>query len=247
MQPLQAHAREPLLSGLYKMMTGQKDPDPMVTRRAPFIKPNSMATPTADSMGLPYNYYDEKDTVDSLAVPHRDKDEVAKWLTGVISEILDVDGPQYENHLKNLLMVMSPDAISSYDDFMQSNDILTALTQKGKRAYAFVEEEPLLVNKGIIDNRYQWLYILPATLTLMSSTQHDYESLRDNPSNYRLQLRIQIARTEEKEAELQSGLDPEDSSIPKEKTLSNDNNFMEESKQGLIIKNLEIRKNPYSR
>lgn len=249
--PAKTHAREPFFTGLYKAIKGEKDPDPAVTLHAPFIKKGDMDTPTADKMGLPYNYYDNRDTVKSLAAPHMDKDEVAAWLTRVISEIFSVKPDKYERHLKAVSTVMSPSAVGSYDSFMQENDLLGAMRSRRMELHAFVEEEPLLLNKGVMDNRYQWLYIMPATVTLLSPmAAQDYERSRaKDSSSMHLQLRILVSRTEAGEAISRAGLKEKKETLQESSATNEDDeyDFEGENAEGLIIDSIEVHKNPFAR
>jgi hypothetical protein len=249
--PAKAYAREPFFAGVYKAIKGEKDPDPSLTLQAPFIKKGDMDTPTADKMGLPYNYYDNQDTVKSLAAPHRDKDEVAAWLTRVVSEILSVKPDKYERHLKGISAIMSPSAVSNYDSFMQESDLLNAMRNQRMELHAFVEEEPLLLNKGVMDNRYQWLYIMPATVTLLSPmAAQDYERSRiKDSSSMHMQLRILVSRTEAGEVIRRAGLDEDtkDLRANSDGKEADEYNFEAENEEGLIIENLEVHKNPFGR
>ncbi len=247
--PANVYARESFFTGISKAIKGEKEPDPSVTLRAPFIKPGDMNTPTADKMGLPYNYYDNQDTVNALAAPELNKDEVSSWLTNVISEILSTEPDKYERHLKKISVVMGPDAVNSYDSFMQESGLLNTMRDNHMQVRAFVEEEPLLLNKGVVDNRYQWLYILPATLTTLSATVQDYSSVveRDR-ANTRLQLRVLVVRTEAAEAIRRAGLqDAKDEFDGESDSKDGEYNFEGENDQGLVIESLEVRKNPFAK
>jgi hypothetical protein len=209
--------------------------DPTKTLQAPFIKPSEQATPTADAMGLPYDPSGGLNTNTDLAEPHRDEDQVGDWLTNKVSEILDTPGngqKGWDRHVESLTPLMTKSAIESYVNFMNESNILGTLTANSLQIHAFVEQKPLLLNKGVVDGRYRWLYEVQATLSKLPGTIKDYEKIEvGKTTNYRYLIRIQVGRMQE--ADATTGIDAQ--------AQADDDS--DDPNAGLVIESWDIRKN----
>jgi hypothetical protein len=220
--------------------------DPGKTLRAPFVKPGDMDTPTADKMGLTYTPYSEKEKgALNLAQPHRDQDQVGLWLSDKVSEILNIKPSDYDDHMKAIKPFMTPDALVAYTKFMEDSTILNRMRLNHLQLHSFVEQSPLLLNQGPVDDRYRWLYEVPVTLTFLREGLKDYDenNVPASSSNYRLLIRIQIGRVVEGQDSppppppVTEGGDDANGAGMKSDTDNDQNN------QGLKIESWEVRHN----
>ncbi len=201
------------------------DADPAVTLQAPFIHPGDMDMPTAKAMGLTYWADVDDQPLSSLAKPHRGGDQVAEWLVSSVSEVLDTNEEKYSDHLQQLEEIMDKTAVASYNRFMQESRIYSRMSMGKYHIHAFVEEKPFLLNKGVIEGRYRWLYDVPATITFIKEDVKDYQDSSDT-SNFRLLVRMQVGRIQDAET------------AEKEKTADEN-----ESGEGLKIETWEVLQN----
>lgn len=170
--PSRAYAFEfpDLLSKWFPQWFGPEDtgPDPSKTLQAPFVEPGSVPKNPGASIGIPHRYADEEDVGD-LSKPHRTHVQVAEWLTRALAEVLtiDPDPTLLKVHFGRLKTGMSTYAIQSFRAFLTEHAVIDALRENHMVLKGVVNDQPLLLNEGVVEGRYRWLYQVNATLTFM--------------------------------------------------------------------------------
>lgn len=156
-------------------------PKPEETLLAPFATPESLAAheKAADdnALKIPYEPIHGVNSDKALTEPHRTKDEIATWLLKAISEALNVTGDNYENHLAFLKTGMDDYAIADFQKFMNDSNILATLRANGLKLQVYVEEKPVMLNSGALENRYRWLLETPVTLSFLPRDMTTYKDV----------------------------------------------------------------------
>lgn len=185
---------------LWRRILGQKDvgPDPGVTLQAPFINPETLQTPTADQMKLPYSPVKSPESTVQMDRPHRHEEQVAIWVMDTLAAALSVEAGRYAVHLRQLEQVMDRSALAAFDQFMRSTNILSRLEAGDYQLRGLVDEKPFLINQGVVGGHYRWLYEVPVTLSFMPRDVHrrTYEDKKTDPASYKLTITTQVGRAE---------------------------------------------------
>ncbi len=177
-------------------------PKPEETLQAPFADPALRQPLQENSLGIAYTPPTNVNTEETLSVPHRTKEELSAWLINAVSEVLNVDPVKYAEHLKFLETGMDPYAIKDYDAFMKSTNILPMLEAKGMEMRSFVEEDPSLLNAGVLEGRYRWLFEMPVTLSFLPRNTTSYRQLdQSDLSRESVIVKVQIGRSTSGQAE----------------------------------------------
>ena len=236
----------PFMTWMYDLVFKVRRPDdPSYTLRAPFIRPRDLKTPTATAMGLPYGEdVDADQEAGNLSVAHRSEDQVGGWLIGRASDILDVSGDNWDDHIKIISSLLTKAALDDYMNWMNTSGLLGRLSANHLHMHAYVDDVPLLLNQGAVDGRYRWLYEVHATLSFLYNGSHDY----DNPDNQtiatknlKITIRMQIGRV----AEIEAANDEEDDDPAHHITISKIGVQPQDNSEGLTLESWDVRHSDY--
>lgn len=178
-------------------------PKPEETLLAPFATPESLAASkkAADdnALKIPYEPVHGVNSDTALAEPHRTRDEIGTWLLKAISEALNVTGEDYEKHIAFLKTGMDDYAIADFQKFMNDSNILATIRANGLKLQVYVEEKPVLLNSGALENRYRWLFEMPVTLSFLPRDMTTYKDMnsRDIMKEYVI-VKTQVGRVVDK-------------------------------------------------
>ena len=195
------HNGLPDLLAIYLPKYFDKDyglPDPGLTLQAPFIdKKMAAKAPEDNALGIRYEPEKGINVETDLTQPHRAKEEIAEWLIKALSEILDIDAAGYTQHLKFLETGLDPYALTAYDTFMKESGIIGSLQGNNLKLRSYVEESPMLLNSGVLEGRYRWLFEVPVTLSFLPKDLKTYKGFesKDIPNEYII-IKLQVGRAE---------------------------------------------------
>lgn len=125
--------------------------------------------------------------------PHRRPEDLAEWLVRATSEIFTMDYNGYENHIKHLSTGMSETGLAEFQKFLIDSKVLTELQTQPVKLMGYVEEPPLLLNEGVLNGRYRWLFEMPVTVTFLPrdmSTYRDVENPAENTLRFIVQAQV---------------------------------------------------------
>lgn len=159
-------------------------PDPMQTGVAPFAYDPSK--PAEILEGLP-------ESAVPSHLPHRSPAHLAEWITTVSSEILTFEKSDYREEIKLRKNYFDSSGLREYVAFLQERNIIKILEDGTFHVRSFVEEQPLLLNEGVVDGRYRWLYEVPVMVSYMNKGMKTYK--KADAVNQRIILKIQIGRS----------------------------------------------------
>lgn len=164
------------------------DPDPSGTMVAPFaadVTPPQTAEQRASGT-LPVNST-------SLDRPHRSASDLAAWLQQALAETLSFNAETYTDHLKLLERGYSPSAIAEFNAWATGTGILEALQRNQLQLNGFVADPPFLLNEGVIDGRYRWLYEIPVMVSFVPRGTTTYQG-KEGIDTRRLIITLQLGR-----------------------------------------------------
>lgn len=187
-----AKPKNPVMAFFDKLFTrilgDAPDPDPSGTMVAPFaadVTPPQTAEQRASGT-LPVNSA-------SLDKPHRSASDLAAWLQQAIAESLSFNAETYNDHLKLLARGYTPSAVAEFNAWATGTGILSSLQKNGLQLNGFVADPPFLLNEGVIDGRYRWLYEVPVMVSFVPRGTTTYQG-KEGIDTRRLIVTLQLGR-----------------------------------------------------
>lgn len=161
----------------------KKEENPYETLRAPFAEENG----AADALDqLPINAI-------PLSEPHRITSEMADWVMGAVSDSMNLDGQGYRAMLEENKPSFDAAGYQQYLAFLQKNNVLKVLETGKFHVRSYVENTPLLLNEGAVNDHYRWLYQVPLVVSYIDKNAKGYRGVE--PTNQRVTLNVQIGRS----------------------------------------------------
>ena len=156
--------------------------DPQKTLTAPFASPELQ----------PHNRKISPDNAIALNKPHRNNTDISRWLTDNISHIMTFESTNYLRETQVKAEFFSETGWQQYVKFLTSSKINNAISSPQYSIYTFVNDQPLLLNKGAVNGSYKWLYEINATITYKDPQTRSYK--KETPINQRLKIKLQVGR-----------------------------------------------------
>lgn len=156
--------------------------DPQKTLTAPFANPELKAQTRNFS----------PDNAIALNKPHRNNTDISRWLTDNISRIMTFESTDYLRETQDKAAFFNETGWQQYIKFLTDSKINNAISSPQYGIYTFVDDLPLLLNKGAINDSYKWLYEVNATITYKDPQIRSYE--KEAPVNQRLKIKLQVGR-----------------------------------------------------
>jgi len=186
-----AHAERTIWQILFPYMVPQEEKlAPQESFKAPFP---TWSKPKESSGNVLVDLYDNGPIETAgLDKPHRSPEQLADFLSKGISEILSVKVETYNNHLAILKRGMNETAWNDYQAFITRSQTLESLKANKMEMTAFTEQQPLLLNEGVVGGRYRWLFEVPVTLSFVPEGASSYD--RFKPYNQYVIVTLQLGR-----------------------------------------------------
>ncbi|MEM6812037.1 MAG: DotI/IcmL/TraM family protein [Pseudomonadota bacterium] len=157
-----------------------------IGNQAPFIE-----TMGLDVVSVPY--LEQKQAI-TLEEPHRTSKEMQIWVTGVIGDSLFFRSGQLAQTIPQNRKFFTEEGFSQYETYLRESGIQSNVDENGYDVNVYVEQQPLLLNSGAIDNVYRWLYQLPITMTFLPKNTVNLLGQQNNMFNQKVTVRIQLRR-----------------------------------------------------
>lgn len=173
----------------------------------PGVNPDEVKAPT-QKLDVPYYFGKENKVRDGakhkdlvpLHRPHRTERELAVWISNKAAEIMTVEYKQAANHPKKIRPLFSKSGFTQYGNYLKSTNLIPVLQQNRLTMSSIVTGTPFLINEGLMDGSYHWLFEVPVLLSYIDSSITDnagtgYNSARKLPAGEKIKIRIQIGRS----------------------------------------------------
>src|SRR5688572_6145866 len=121
----------PAHAGFLDWLFGKKGDD-AIPKMAPFAEPpgtlrNAKNKLEADLQALYKKSGTEWEVAEGLNTPHREPQILSTWLVEYVSDIMNIVPMEFEDHVKEIKIGMSPVALSDFQTFMESSKMLETL------------------------------------------------------------------------------------------------------------------------
>ncbi len=194
-----AHA-ESFLNYILPSIFGEPDtgPKPEDTLRAPFGGPATKDT--APSQNALMNMYDEtpgNKNTDMVSVAHRSPDQVGEWITGIVTQVMTIDPVTLQT--EKFAGFFTPYALQEYNTYLATSQTLETLKAGNLRQVAFAEGKATLVQEGLLEGAYRWVFRVPVMLTSYDKAAVTLKG-KESPPTQQIVINVQITRVSLKQA-----------------------------------------------
>jgi hypothetical protein len=167
----------------------EKEPDPSGTLIAPFADKSHLKPLTEQQKiagVLPTNQ-------SPLDRSHRSVEDLSKWLLMAIPQCLSFTADSYPEQLETLATGFSDPALEQFKAWVNDTGIMSSLQNNGMQLNGFVTEQPFLLNEGVVNGRYRWLFEVPVMVSFVPRGTTSY-SQEKGIRTQRLMITLQLGR-----------------------------------------------------
>lgn len=128
--------------------------------------------------------------------PHRSDKELGEWLAQAMPQTLSFDAANFESRMAELALGFSPEGLEQFKAWIINSGILTAMQGNSLQLNGFVTEQPFLLNQGLVNGRYRWLFEVPVMISFMPRGTVQYNPQESTQSRHLL-ITLQLGRVED--------------------------------------------------
>ncbi len=141
-------------------------PSPSETLRAPFADPDAVIL-DMDSVENPQNSM-------PLDQKHRTNSVMIGWLQMTVPSLLSYNSDGYEQQYLEKAKLFSKNGTEDYVSFLHGRNYITTLKTGRYDITGFVQDFPIVINEGVFDGRYQWVFQASVMVTYLEAGLSDY-------------------------------------------------------------------------
>lgn len=182
------------LDFLFPAAPRHEGPHPAETLRAPFADEDAVVEDLDDT--------GESRQMTPLHLRHRTNGIMTLWVQQTLPMFLTYQAKTYEQHYADTIKNFSQDGAREYTRFLSQKNVLTTLKSGTYDVAGVLQDYPVIINEGAVDNRYRWLYQVKIMVTFLRSGTTDYKNVNDNDVISRsYTLTLQLGRSKEADNE----------------------------------------------
>lgn len=143
---------------------------------------------------------EEKEKLDSLpegdvalSKPHRLSKDIGAWLMTASGEAMNFEAGAAEEQIKGYSHFFDTVGRNQYVEFLREQKILSVVQDGRFNVLSYVDAQPLLLNEGVVNDRYRWLFRVPVVVSYMDKNMASYKS-GDAKLVQKASINIQIGR-----------------------------------------------------
>jgi hypothetical protein len=111
-----------------------------------------------------------------LDEPHRNSRDLENWLMDAIADMMSFDADSYPLYVEHIFpRGMSPGGIAEFHEWITGTGLLDAMRNNGMQLNALATGRPVLLNEGVLSERYRWLYEIPVLISFVPKGTTVYE------------------------------------------------------------------------
>lgn len=169
----------------------KKEPNPAETLRAPFAD--------EDAVIVDLDAANNRDNSTPLHMRHRTNAVITQWVQEIVPQMLTYKTQEYENQYREKALTFSKVGGEEYVSFLHSANFITTLKTGRYDITGFIRDYPVIINEGVVDGRYKWLYETNIMVTFFESgmTEYQRDESRDNTITKEYKVTVQLGRSRE--------------------------------------------------
>lgn len=194
--PSPAQADDSFLNYILPWIFGEpsKGPKPEDTLQAPFGNEKVKVDASNKLMDI----YDAEDAAEhtegGLALAHRSAEQVGDWVTGIVTQAMTINPETYNDDVKKYTGWFLPYALQEYNAYLGTNQTVETLRSNSMRLTAFAESKPVLVQEGVLEGSYRWLFRVPVMLTYYDLATASLKGRKPMSQTQRVFVNVQVGR-----------------------------------------------------
>lgn len=169
-------------------------PKPEDTLQAPFADTTKQDPRRQSELMKMYDTGPEANTEGGLDLPHRSAEQIGEWITSIATQALTIDPEKYEETSKKYTGWFLPYALQEYNTYLSQNQTVETLRSNNMRLTAFAESKPVLVQEGVLEGSYRWLFRVPVMLTYYDRVTTSLKGKKPMSQTQRVIVNIQVGR-----------------------------------------------------
>ncbi len=183
---LPVHANAGIIEFLFPSLR-QEEYDPTKDMLAPFASEEVKEKQKLN--GLPVNAI-------ALDKPHLLSEEIGRWVMVAASEAMNFESGQIDGQINKRDQYFDTTGKGQYVSFLRSQKLYNVVQDGRYKIRSYSDQEPLLLNEGVVQGRYRWLFRIPMVVSYLDKSLNDYKK-GDAELIQRATLNIQIGRIED--------------------------------------------------
>lgn len=131
-----------------------------------------------------------------LNVAHRTDDQLSVWLEDVIPQTLTYTNAGLNKQYAANAKLFTTNGLVAYRDYLSKSGLLPEMKDKKYRLNTVASQKPQLLNEGVANNLYKWLYDVTLMVTLLPEDAASLRKIAKQDTNSRqIVVRLQLTRT----------------------------------------------------
>ncbi len=151
---------------------------------------------TGDLRQAPFDYkmaHEDAATID-LSNPQVTTRQLEMDVAETVADVLSFDSKNYASRTRAAKTNFTEDGYTQYMGYLTSSNITGSLAERDLQCGAYTEGSPLLLNNGVVDGVYKWLFEVPVTLSFIPRVTSYDGNGRVDALNRRILVRVQVTR-----------------------------------------------------
>ncbi|MFA5592640.1 MAG: DotI/IcmL/TraM family protein [Micavibrio sp.] len=122
--------------------------------------------------------------------------EIASRFSGIVAEALSFTHDNLAANSAAMERYFTPSGYRQYREFLSNSGFATNLADKSLQSGAYLEAEPLEINRGVFGGVFKWAFEVPVTISFTPRDTDTYRNDPARPQNRRITLRAQFTRVQ---------------------------------------------------
>ena len=154
--------------------TRSTGPSPAETLKAPFADDDAVIE-EMDASGNASNQT-------PLHLRHRTNEIVTLWVQKIIPNMISYKTLGYEGQYNKKIKSFNKAGSAEYVKFLGERNFIKTLKTGRYDIAGFIKDYPIILNEGVIDGHYRWLYKVNIMVTYIDSKVSDYRNVKQGDS-----------------------------------------------------------------
>ncbi len=173
-------------------------PSPAETLRAPFADEDAVIE-DLDASG-------NRENLTPLHMRHRTNAVITRWVQEAVPLFLTYKGATYESDYHQKALSFSKIGAEEYAAFLHGANFITTLKTGKYNIAGFVQDYPVIVNEGVTDGRYKWLYETNVMVTFLDGDMSGYSTRAEDDQTISREYTVTLQLGRSREAANEHGL-----------------------------------------
>lgn len=143
---------------------------------------------------------EEKEKLDALpegdvelSKPHRLSKDIGNWLMTATGEAMNFEAGSADQQINSYSQNFDAVGRNQYIQFLREQKVLNVIQDGRFNVRSYVNGQPLLLNEGVVNDRYRWLFRVPVVVSYLDKDMKSYDG-NDARLVQKADINIQIGR-----------------------------------------------------